>query len=256
MTLEQMLIRLAETHGVLEVGTDGQPALPSDNMTLERLKRAIQDGIGEMQAASYQWHVLRPVVEITVGSDSPQCIDGDPTRYALPWNVVGQPGSGWSFHLTGSAFRGSVFSSTAAQVAEFNASGLTGPPQYIAVVPGRNAGEWEMHLAPAPDAAYTFTAQASLLAFKPAQLYQRSPFGAVHDQTVLAAARWNLYRDDFGEERRKDYEADFEKALARSIEFDKQAGGAQTLGAIEDPACRHGYYGTGDRLTPVTHLLN
>lgn len=252
LTIEDLLIRLAETIGVSEPASDGTPGLPSDTVLLTRLKKCITDGIGLMQLANSKWRVLRPVVEVQLGTDSPACIDGDPTKYALPWYVVAQPGGGWQFVLEGS-WSGPVVSTTFHRIAELNATDLTGPPRAVAMVPGARPGEWEIRLAPAPDAAYVLRAQCSLLAFKPTQLYQRSPFGAAHDQTVLAAAKWCYVRDEAADSRKADFQAEFDSLLAASIKFDIEAAGAITVGKIIDPSMRQSGQSMYRRHTPVTH---
>jgi len=234
LQLEQLLIRLANTVGVQTIASDGTAALPDDAMLVDRMKMAVQDAISDMQLANPSWRCLQPAVSITLGADSPACIDGNTTRYRLPWYVVAQPGSGWAFALTNS-YRGNVQSSTYARVVEWNADDRTGPPQLVAVTPGAEIGTWELHVAPRPDAAYVLSAQCSLKAFQPTQMHQRSPFGSVHDQTVLAGAKWCFVREDGDENKTQLALAEYQDKLAKSIAFDAKAAGANTVGQILDP---------------------
>ncbi len=260
MTLNDLLLRLATTLAVTEVDSDGNESLPSDAALLSRMKRAVGDGIGRMRRDNPVWYCLRRKVTLNATEDGTDAanVGEDPTRFALPWFVAGSFSTTWYWRAVGDSDtrRGTVVATADKVVAERNGTGSTGHPELVAIVPGETAGSWELHLAPEPDGDYTLEADCELLGFVPTQLYHRSPFGAVHDQTVLAAARFMFVDEDAADPRRDRFREAYLEGLAMSKEFDERLGAPRSLGRISDPGCEQpGAFSPGSPLRqPVTYI--
>lgn len=253
MTAQDLLIRIAEAGGLAvytnpDDATDNRARVPTDPHDLDRCWRALNDAVAEL-ASRHSWACLNVRVLIALSSDgtAPAAVNGDAGVYALPWYMQDTvPASGWLVYPTGSTTRSLVAMTTLQRVrAERLASaGGGGTPQWAAAVPAAHAGGnrrrgWELHLAPVPDQAYTLECRTKISPAKMEVLGDRHVFGAKHDMTILALAKWVLHRD-----RKSDPEtvamlkAEAEQAIQTSIRNDGYDVEA-SIGDAYDPSIRY-----------------
>lgn len=234
LTLLDISIRVAEAIGVQSVSTDGSAGLPDDVTLVDRIKKAVRDGVDDMRIAAPTWYCLRQHVEIQTETTSPFCIDGDSKRYALPWNAFGTMAAEWCWTLEGSLRSNRIILSEPFSVEQLNVSGISSAPRRACIVAGTAPGTWELKIAPTPDQVYTLHCDVNLLAFRMNQLTDRSPFGPIHDQTVIAAAKYCFVRDDHTDPRFGRYQSEYGRLLESSKALDLKIGAPRNLGRIRD----------------------
>jgi hypothetical protein len=260
-TFGQHLLELAETVGLAEnaddSGADIASRLPSDESTLDMLKRAWNRGYRSFLAGVdplmrgrgiyNQWNFLDLVVTLTLDpeGDGPDNIDGDNARYRLPAPITTRPLHAWTLTIEGRSMPRTVEDSTSHRVATLLASlAATGATQYpyISAVrpipaPEGDAGgaAWEVIVAPRPSAVATMSAQFRIEPRGLVQLDARTVCGAQHDQTILAFAvlEWRL-RDAANADVLMIAKQDAAAKLDASIQLDKGMS-PRTVGPVVDP---------------------
>lgn len=252
MTAQDMLVRIAEAGGVADYtnpddATDSRARVPSNSHDLDRCWRALNDAAAEL-AARHRWQCLnvRTLIAVDASGESPAAVSGNPGIYALPWylwDVV--PAEGWILYESSPSDASRVVMTTLSRVrAELVASsGSTGRPVWATAQPASHVASgrrgWDLHIAPLPDRSYTLECQTRIAPRKMAAMSDRHVFGAKHDMTLLALAKWMFHRD-----RRADAEtvamlkAEAEQAIATSIRNDGEDTPA-TIGCVYDPSIRY-----------------
>ncbi len=227
---------------------DNRARPPTDPQRLDRCQRAVNAGISLMtrdNRTAGGWYALRPRVTINVGTDTtaPSVLDGDTQRYRLPWQVQGQPTGAWVWKVPGSTLSGELHSLHPDQVDRMTVYPASlNYPLAISVVPhtavdANDRSGWEVRVWPSPSQPYTISASFRHVPKPMSNLADRHPFGAIHDETVIAACKWAAVRDDKGmADERGAFQSDYAQALAASIKIDLE-NAAQKLGAVRDPSC-------------------
>jgi len=200
-------------------------APPTDAHRLDRVKRAINDGL-RMLAAEHDWNCLKRPLVLTLApaGDGPLNIRGDPSRYRLPEWSSGAPLGPWS--ITGGTIqtayevRTTSLDRVIALAAAMPAGGI---PSVAAVVPhtptdGGRTG-FELRVAPAPDAAYTMTIPFLRNVVTLADDAEYHAFGAQHDMTVFAYAMRQATLKDLTDQHAF-WVAQAERCLANSKRID------------------------------------
>lgn len=235
MTFGELLIRLAEAVDVSEYGsgTDNRPTVPTDPQTLDRLKRAINDGAMELARAIHpktgkavRWSWLQPVLALTLASaaDSALNIQADAKRYRLPPGVVSAPRGRVSWRDPSDSYGGPIRVASYSRLVEMadRSPSQTGSPMYVAVTPWMGASTnarpgLELMVFPAPDMDYTIRARFTVQVLPLMEVSDRGVWGAMHDLTVLdlAIAAWHR-----GTAQYESFRGIAEQAVVRSIEQD------------------------------------
>ena len=179
LTFREIQVRVAEMSG----NTDESGSVvdvPTDAIALDKIKRAINDAAVDIaRKASWLW--LRQTIVITLApdGDAADSIDADPTRYALPPQVVSAPYGRVIWKNPGGTDGGKVFSTATDQLLYLAARdpSTAGAPRYVSVQPAygvnRPAGSrqrMELRVWPKPSEAFTLTCEFSV-----------TPIPLVHD---------------------------------------------------------------------------
>lgn len=213
---------------------DNRARPPADRNRLDRVKRAVNGGLGLM-GLEHDWNVLKRPVELVMNpdGDGPLNIDGDAARYRLPEWGSGAPQGSWV--ITGGTVQGGLRLATTSLDRVISAAAMYtagGIPAMAAVVPhafpGAERPVWELRVAPAPDAAYTMTIAFRRQAGTLVDDAERHPFGAEHDRTVFCYAMRKATETDMPEAHAQ-WTAEAAAALAHSRRIDGQLTPA-TLG--------------------------
>ena len=115
LTFQDLILRVAEEtrFAKYDDSNPNSPAqIPTDRGILDKIKRAINDGISLMARDYPKWTSLRPQVSFLMSTDGtgplnlPNPITGepDPSIYRLPWYITGRPINGWHWVSTASNF--------------------------------------------------------------------------------------------------------------------------------------------------------
>lgn len=250
LTLYDIAIRVAQALGVQSVNPDGSIGLPDDVTLVDRITSCVRDGVDDMRLSAPTWYCLRQqiIIPTDTAGTSPLNIDGDSTRYALPWNAFGSMASEWAWILEGSQRTNRIILSEPLAIEQLNAANITGAPRRGCILPQKTPGMWELRIAPAPDAIYNLISNVSLLAYRMNQLTDRSPFGQIHDSTVVAAAKYCFIRDDHTDPRFERYQAEYARLLAMSMALDLKIGTPKTLGRLTDSGMTPLFGGSPTRL--------
>lgn len=254
-TFEDLLIRLAEWDGCAsysnpEDENDNRARIPENPHDLDRLKRAVNDAIEIMTRGgdiAYEWRCLMHKVQITIDPDGnrPSCVDGDTGRYRLPWYYDNaSPATDWYVFTSGTTLVSYVTMTDLKTVRTYILANVgRSRPIMAAVVPGSQGSPgaahdrgFELYVAPKPDQAYTMETVIRLRPTKLERLTDRHVFGELHDETILAIAKWCLVRDsksvDEGTlDRAKAY---MNEAMAQSVRLDL-SNVPTNLGIMTDP---------------------
>lgn len=265
MTAQDLIVRLAVSAGLAVYENPGDEndntaRIPTNPGDLDACWRAINDAISYIARGAYinedgklrthEWRCLTQTVTIPIAADgsSPNTVNGDTGIYALPWymDATTDP-AGWLCYGSGLATPSTVMMTTIRKVrAELLASSVSaGVPLWAAAEPtkrgspqGTNRRGWDLHIAPLPNGPYTLECNVRVRASKMTQLDERHVFGAIHDETVIAVARWMIERD-----RRSDPETvaslkeEAEQAIATSVQLDGE-NTPNTIGLMTDPGNR------------------
>lgn len=165
--LLSMAIRLVVA--VYPEQADNRPTLPEDPATLDRLKRACNEGRERFYDSNPRFNFLRPFMVLTLDEDGDGSmnVDGDAAIYRLRSDLVGTPigECTWEFPEGSSGSGNDLLVTSTSQLlklrSQVTATGVTGRPQAIAFevdpagppAPGQ-ATPWLMRVYPTPDAAY------------------------------------------------------------------------------------------------------
>lgn len=157
---------------------------------------------------SRDWTFLYRPVTVTLGADSPQCIDGDASQYALPEYVIGPPTTAVTFTTTEPAWGGMVEDVDYATVLRYlSANVSSGCPYVCAAVPIDfetteltlgTRDKWRLIVAPLPNLPYVLktTFRVRHLPFEADQAVGLWP--ADHDNLIMAAAILKLVEEGKG----------------------------------------------------------
>lgn len=255
LTFRDLILRVAEeTNFALydDSSPDSPAAIPTDRVVLDKIKRAVNDGIDLLARAYTKWTSLRPQVSFLMSTDgtgplnlkNPITQEPDPSIYRLPWYITGRPINGWNFASTGSNFTGRVQDCDPERIDYYQrASQTSSYPRFASIVPSPSTGDTgadrqtkAVRFWPSPDQAYQITARFLIHPPPMIELDDRHIFGASHDQTVLAFAMLSFKRHDAKDaSMRATYQDRADRALAESIRID-QEGAPRTMGSMTDPS--------------------
>lgn len=210
----------------LTVGSDG---LPTSAVELKMVRDAINDTISQVYGEhEFAWCSRERT--FAIGTDAPNMIQSDPTRYALPSGAEGQPSSKVAFAAVSGGQRGTIYVSTVHAVRErLNDSSSTGTPlvcafhqPLLATLGG--LAPWEMVVYPSPAAAYNVTAKFESRPHKLVMNEEKGPWGAECDWAIVAGAKRILARRGKLSKHStiQDAERQFADALAVAIVKDKE----------------------------------
>lgn len=245
-TLGEIAVRVARRFGMTNEADRSQSGFPVDEQYKDQVMEAINMGLRSMIHAHDRWRWLRPHVSILLypSGDGPLNLESDGARYRLPPGIEGSPIEGWTFTNATSNY-------TQIQTVDFDyirrmyaaSSSVTGTPLYAATAPLRDhhtAEEddndqtaWQLILYPTPSAADTIEARFRIHPPDLSDVDERSPAGAEHDVTLIAAAQLELalmdetkYAGVIGQ-----YRETFRERLAQSIRIDEK-NGPRKLGQV------------------------
>jgi hypothetical protein len=245
-TFGELLLDLAVDVGqaTYEDAADNRAALPSDPATLDRLKRAYNNGAAEF-ARARRWTFLQPTISITLSPDGtgPDCIAGSTFRYRLPVNVQSAPIGrvGWSMSGTDG---GIVIDTTIDRVnRHHDMQGTTqGSPQLCAVWQARDGSEkfgerthLELAVWPVPDQAYVIAGKFRVSVAPMVELGERPVWPELHDRTVhqFAVCAWIGFAGNSGTVDKAAADQKRREALTESIDLDADMHG-KNLGRMSD----------------------
>ncbi len=203
---ELALVRRAPNAAEIASGADpldNTRRLPDDPATLERVKRAANDGAKDFdRAIKAGWQ--RPKLDITLSATAtPLNIADDVSRIRLDRRVISVPQGEVSWSLPGSTNRYGITICThidRVDQAQKRDPNLLGPPRLCCVRPvsgeslplGERQG-YELVVFPTPDAAYVISARFRMNAYPMVQESERPTWPEVHDRTWLAFAVCAFY---------------------------------------------------------------
>lgn len=219
---------------------DNSARIPTNPSDLGKCKRYVNDGLSLLardhsrgmallgKKSSTGWYCLRPIIDFDMDptGTGPLNLEGDAARYRLPYAVQGAPIGAWTWFATG--VQGQIKTAHIDQVRALLTapSQISGYPNMAAVAPttpktAEDRAGWEAMFYPRPSQVLTVSAQFQLAVRPLKALRDYHPFGQIHDQTVLSACRWAASKQESGEsERRKEWKADYDEALAASVLID------------------------------------
>lgn len=209
----------------LTIGEDGLPTSESERTMVAN---ALNDAISEVYGIhEFSWS--RRERSFTIGTGSPNMVNSDPTRYALPQGAEGQPTSRVLFTTVGGGTSGSIYATNLRAVRDrLNENTSTGVPTFCAFhQPGiANLGSlstWEMTVYPSPAAVYTVTATFEHRPAKFVMASERGPWGAECDSAIVEGAKRILARRGKLNERIsiRDQDRIFAEAIAVAVQKDK-----------------------------------
>lgn len=243
-TLNDFLIELGEAVGALDSNGD----IPAGGYERAKLIRKLNRGLVLLFTEKPTgWNVLERHVSLSLkedGTSVDQLRDEtgaiDPTRLLMPAGITGQPSEGFTWHdLTGQR-SGSLEATSVERVARLLTAdeGVTGYPRMIALEPhhpkageGSQAMRFLARVYPEPDQDYTIRGKFALGPTPMLLLADRSPFGPMLDEAVLAAGKWAWVQDDPQDPRFDAWKLGFLEAAARAIRIDAQLA-PDNLGAL------------------------
>lgn len=252
MTFQDFIVRVATRLGVRDL-TAGSNGLPKRAHDLALCKEHVNEGYRRFLAGvrpgmkPYRhWTFLRPEIVLTLSADGTggDCIDGDSSRYRLPYNQAVRPRF-WTVKESGVAGVGTNALDTSIEWVRsmLTSTTSTGRPTRCAVTPRLNGAPgvddrgWEAVFYPRPDKDYVVSAPVRIQPRDLVELEDRHVAGAVHDeaiaaQAILAAMRRNVTDQNTGQFGI--FQQDATDLLNASIEIDK-ANHPAVAGDMSDP---------------------
>lgn len=232
------LVELAVRLGVALSTQDGSD-LPSEP-TLSRLKTCYRDAATTF-ANDRSWSWLSPILTVTTSPEGtgPKNVAGDPSVYALGENYRGQP-----FGVTSSSRR-RVSVGVASDIREALAyETATGYVEAVAceeraiASSNQTRPQTVLLVCPAPSTAETLTFRMRIRSPLPNDLADFLPWGSEHNQTVRLGAMLKFVRDGQSGVDTREYQAEYDAAMAQSRRIDAEAhGDGGTLGVpVDSPA--------------------
>lgn len=240
-----MQIRVAEACGIASYGTgddgDNTARPPTDPNRLRLVKDRINDAILEISRGLdmsgekpriHSWSWLKDEYSLVVSETgtAPQCVDADPTLYALPHCTLAitQTTIGWTRLDSGygQPMKAPVTNWQTVLRANIDNLGVPGPPRAVAFRrdgASRNVGERgrpQLLVTPIPDAPYVLNMQIRLSAPKLVADTDRGPWPESMDLVIVDRAAYLI--DRFNSGRGPMLAAQSNKSMAEAIEEDKQ----------------------------------
>lgn len=177
--------------------TTGEDGTPTDAKVAALIKNAINDAIVSVYG-SHDWTFRKAEISIVVGEDSPNLVSASNlTKYNLPAGAVGSPVGRVTIVAPNSQCSDflSVAGYDAVRRSINDSPTTTGRPRVIAFAQPFDATtsltqrrSWEMHVYPAPDAAYTITGVFEMGPAKFVQQTEVGPWTPDIDHVVVARA--------------------------------------------------------------------
>lgn len=210
LTFSDLLLRLAElaTQTIRLSASSPVSIAPTDVATLDRLKRAINDGAQEFASATkptgngrrapidwaWQWQRIEDFT-INADGDARYCLRGNARRYTLP-GAISFPKNDivWSDGSTGERVVETTFDALLS--AENTRPSETGAPRFWAAEFRPELGGIELRVFPKPDAEYTLSLRCKIGVPSLVNESDRGIWPAVHDRAVLAFAQRCYFRTD------------------------------------------------------------
>jgi hypothetical protein len=196
LTYEGILLRVAELNRLQKVAAGAVAAVPVDPNILDRLKRSVSDGIRLISRQLPRASFLRPVVRLELKADGTGSanIAGDAGRVRLPSYVQApsSPELAWYAQGTGGSVTYRPFEEVEACRQQDSPDGYPCHAAIVYTMPGADerAGfrGLELILYPVPSIDITLVGQFYAGAFRFQELTDTSPWGPMHDDTIVAAA--------------------------------------------------------------------
>jgi len=246
LTFRDLIVRVAELDGKAKQPTapDQVADLPEDAYELDRIKRAINDGLREIVRAYPRWRSLRPTLSITLPyTPGANNINNDSSMLRLPYNYQIIPLGEWTaVAADGSNNVGMLRfvheSMIIADLARYPTR--TGVPRYCSLEPvapngkeRRNERRMMIRVTPRPDRDYVLQGQVQSQVVELVEMEDRCPLGAIHDLTIIDAAMYVLTRNGADPQKKADYTTRFANAIEASMGADREIA-PERLGTLED----------------------
>lgn len=274
MTYRDVILRVAEEsdYAFYDPSSPDSPAdIPQDRQILDKIKRAVNDGIDRLARAMPKCFALRPQFSFDMSptGQSPFSLlnplngQNDGQYYRLPYYINSRPIQGWQWSSQTSNFAGFAQDCDPEQLdRQARTAAISSYPTLASMVPYGPTGDTgdrqtkAVRFYPAPDQNYRITARFLITPPKMVDLSDRHIFGASHDQTVVAFALWSFMEHDAKDPAmRATYEARANRALAESIAIDRE-NAQVSLGSMNDPGInQYGYRAINPGVDIVTSSM-
>lgn len=252
LTFYDLLKDFAERVGVRDWGTgaDNRITVPADPATRDRLVRAINAGRRELYSRLPEARCFTPIISVTLDptGTSVQNIDGDASKYRLPYTVQSLAGGQWAWKTGdaesdwGGILRQAHQADLMALYASTGTAILTGPPNVIALVqnvlsgpnePARRTASF-LWIYPKPEQTYVVQGQARIMYSPLSEDSDLEPMGQEHAESLLTFAEraWNIGQCDADQWAILEQRAAAAVAISQSLDNNR---GAQNLGIGIDP---------------------
>lgn len=241
-TLEEFILRVAEPFNMAVSSAHGR-GIPTDAAHLDFCKRAVNDGYRRVQRSYAYWQALRPFVSITIGGvNNPDEIA--PGRYRLPRYCRSAPIGGWvplddKIDLCRIEHR--EYGWLRRMIEQYDD---TGTPAYASIGYADGAIERgnvtpELIVYPTPEQQYRIGAEFIVQNDVLLDIGDRTVMGAECDTVIVAAARYEAAQIDADADPGtiERYRQEFERELARAVDFEKKKSPPQR-GKWTDPSTR------------------
>lgn len=228
-TLERFLLELAE-RAYLADQTGTTAAVPTNDHDKDRLKRCFNLAY-RSYCSSRPWTFLFQTVTLTMDPTgaSAQCVDGDPSRYALPGGVLGPPANNWQYEDASSPYTEIVSADrgTSARRRQLM-SGSSGVPTHAGHElepsgqgPPASPTRWVATFTPAPSVAYVVSARFRVPVVDLSANSDVTIAGPDHDTAIFRAALYEWAKADMRLRPMLDvYKADADEARNAAVALD------------------------------------
>jgi hypothetical protein len=206
MTYGRMLALAARYMGDETINDDGDIVPPSDLESLARAQRVVRRSLNNIVARNRDWSWLRQDVTITwdTTGNGPQNVEGDKTRYIMPWYFNGISDQYWRFVSSSGPSRVIdvvPMSKLNYQLSQDGTSTRTGNPFWcgfrkLRETSGAETHKWEAVFYPQPNSNYTIKITVQADPGNMAGLASRFIAGPTYDDVVEDAIAYHARRDD------------------------------------------------------------
>lgn len=246
MSFADLILRVAIEVGLSdESGTTA--AIPSDPHDLDKVKRAVNDGLQLFQRANPKWKWMEPEVTLLMdrtGAAS-NAVPGTTNEYILPWYCQGAPLNDWVTIDDPNGIGTQVQSTSIERIRAFRSldDQYEGRPCMVAHVVHQPTGEglrrirWKAVFDRNPDTNYLLVAKFRVVQPPLVELNDRHLAGSQHDQSVVDAGVWAYWRSKAEADPgvRRMAEERFNRAVLESAAIDTRQTD-RNLGPMLDPS--------------------
>jgi hypothetical protein len=233
LTRRELVLEVAEYLGVASFdednGTTGMPENRYDQLNCEKI---VDRGWEEFLALTSAWSFLHQVYSLPVGPDSPYVVDGDTSRYRMPWFFGGQMGAGAMTYQTPGPCRAIELVDESVVRSAYSRVGATttGDPWWVSFerppIVNDNQGDrkyqWQAYVYPKPTQNRTIQIPIRVQpTMKDWPLDEPHCAGSLFNNAVRAAVIARAEMEWRSEEQTR--RQVWQEAAARAVELDKGA---------------------------------